>query len=147
MSRILPTPLVFISGYANTGNVFYCLNGIAWHRTCYTVVCIQSCGACPCTRLQPLQSIGFTVTGIPFCFRELLISFACDSWVRNVRFTGAFIPPPICQRPSGSSSGSLITAPKDKRNRNYIYLRSLSFNSITITLSDLNNFRSRKLTT
>ena len=25
-SRILPTPLVFISGYANTGNVFYCLN-------------------------------------------------------------------------------------------------------------------------
>ena len=26
MSRILPTPLVFISGYANTENVFYCLN-------------------------------------------------------------------------------------------------------------------------
>ena len=25
MSRILPTPLVFISGYANTENVFYCL--------------------------------------------------------------------------------------------------------------------------
>ena len=28
MSRILPTPLVFISGYANTENVFYCLNTI-----------------------------------------------------------------------------------------------------------------------
>ena len=26
MSRILPTSLVFISGYANTENVFYCLN-------------------------------------------------------------------------------------------------------------------------
>ena len=26
MSRILPTPLVFISGYANTENVFCCLN-------------------------------------------------------------------------------------------------------------------------
>ena len=26
MSRILPTLLVFISGYANTENVFYCLN-------------------------------------------------------------------------------------------------------------------------
>ena len=26
LSRILPTPLVFISGYANTENVFYCLN-------------------------------------------------------------------------------------------------------------------------
>ena len=26
MSRILPTVLVFISGYANTENVFYCLN-------------------------------------------------------------------------------------------------------------------------
>ena len=25
LSRILPTPLVFISGYANTENVFYCL--------------------------------------------------------------------------------------------------------------------------
>ena len=25
MSRILPTPLMFISGYANTENVFYCL--------------------------------------------------------------------------------------------------------------------------
>ena len=26
LSRILQTPLVFISGYANTENVFYCLN-------------------------------------------------------------------------------------------------------------------------
>ena len=26
LSRILPTPLVFTTGYANTGNVFYCLN-------------------------------------------------------------------------------------------------------------------------
>ena len=26
LSRILPTPLVFISGYANTENVFYCLS-------------------------------------------------------------------------------------------------------------------------
>jgi len=28
MSRILPTPLVFISGYANTENVFYCLTSL-----------------------------------------------------------------------------------------------------------------------
>ena len=28
LSRILPAPLVFISGYANTENVFYCLNSI-----------------------------------------------------------------------------------------------------------------------
>ena len=28
LSRILPTPLVFILGYANTKNVFYCLNGM-----------------------------------------------------------------------------------------------------------------------
>ena len=27
LSRILPTPLVFISGYANTENILYCLNG------------------------------------------------------------------------------------------------------------------------
>ena len=27
LSRILPTPLVFISGFANTENVLYCLNG------------------------------------------------------------------------------------------------------------------------
>ena len=26
LSQILQTPLVFISGYANTENVFYCLN-------------------------------------------------------------------------------------------------------------------------
>ena len=26
LSQILPTPLVFISGYANTENVFHCLN-------------------------------------------------------------------------------------------------------------------------
>ena len=32
LSRILPTPLVFISGYANTENVFYCLNRIIWPR-------------------------------------------------------------------------------------------------------------------
>ena len=37
LSSILPTPLVFISGYANTENVFYCLNiiedlqfGVEW---------------------------------------------------------------------------------------------------------------------
>ena len=34
MSRILPTVLVFISGYANTENVFYCLNGLR-HRKCF----------------------------------------------------------------------------------------------------------------
>ena len=34
-----------------------------------------SCGVRPCTRLQPLQ---FTVTGIPFCFSDFLISFASD---------------------------------------------------------------------
>ena len=28
LSRILPTRLVFISGYANTENVFYCLNDV-----------------------------------------------------------------------------------------------------------------------
>ena len=36
MSLILPTPLVFISGYANTQNVFYCLNIYTlnvWHFT------------------------------------------------------------------------------------------------------------------
>ena len=36
MSRILPTPLVFISGYANTENVFYCLNVEIKTRTCET---------------------------------------------------------------------------------------------------------------
>ena len=30
LSRILPTPLVFISGYATTENVFYCFNSIGF---------------------------------------------------------------------------------------------------------------------
>jgi len=34
MSRILPAPLVFISGYANTENVFYCLT-VAAHFYVY----------------------------------------------------------------------------------------------------------------
>ena len=39
--RILPTPLVFISGYANTENVFYCLNRFAFiilHRFHYETI-------------------------------------------------------------------------------------------------------------
>ena len=36
MSRILPTPLVFISGYANTENVFYCLSIKPVDRSLFT---------------------------------------------------------------------------------------------------------------
>ena len=36
VSRILPTPLVFISCYANTENVFYCLNGIQYQKWIYS---------------------------------------------------------------------------------------------------------------
>ena len=85
-------------------NVFCCClivnYGVAWHRTCYSIVCIIPWY--PATRLQPLQfsqlALYFTVTGIPFCFSELLISFACGLWVWNVRFTGTFIPPPVLRR-------------------------------------------------
>ena len=47
LSRILPTPLVFILGYANTENVFYCLNGMLkfsehWTRArCIIVYLLQ----------------------------------------------------------------------------------------------------------
>ena len=48
--------------------------GVTLHCMCYTIVCP--------TMYQPstasIQPIGFTVTGIPFCFSELLISFAYD---------------------------------------------------------------------
>ena len=39
LSRILPTPLVFISGYAHTENVFYCLSNPwnSWLKTLLTV--------------------------------------------------------------------------------------------------------------
>ena len=51
-------------------NVFSCscliVNyGAALHRTCYK------------TSTASIRSIGFTITGIPFGFSELLISFAC----------------------------------------------------------------------
>ena len=52
--------------------------GVALHRTCYTIVCIVPwCLAVFKTSTASIQSIN-TVTGIPFCFSELLISFACD---------------------------------------------------------------------
>ena len=61
---------------------------VALHRTCYTIVCIVPwCPAVNETSTASIQSIGFTVTGILFCLSELLISFACDLWVWNVRFT------------------------------------------------------------
>ena len=68
-------------------NVLCCCFKI--HRTCYTIVCIVPwCTALATykTSTASIQSIGFALTG-------LLISFACDLWVSNVRFTGTFIPP------------------------------------------------------
>ena len=38
VGRILPTPLVFISGYANTENVFYCLND----KTYVTIIVLEN---------------------------------------------------------------------------------------------------------
>ena len=53
---------------------------VALHRTCYIIVCIAPwCLAVYKTSTTSIQSIGFTVTGIPFCFSELLIiSFSFD---------------------------------------------------------------------
>ena len=52
--------------------------GVALHHTCYTIVCIVPWCLVECkTSTASIQSIGFTVTGIPFCFSGLLISFAC----------------------------------------------------------------------
>ena len=63
-------------------NVFCCClivnYGVALHRMCYTIVCIVLwCPAVYKTSTTSIQSID-TVTGIPFCFSELLISFTCD---------------------------------------------------------------------
>ena len=45
---------------------------------CYTIVCIVPwCPAVYKPSTASIQSID-TVTGIPFCFSELLIFFACD---------------------------------------------------------------------
>ena len=46
------------------------------------IVCIVPwCPVVYETSTASIQSIGFTVTGIPSCFSELLISFACDLWI------------------------------------------------------------------
>ena len=84
-------PWLCSSGNKVQTNVFCCClivnYGVALHRTCYTIVCIVPwCPAVYKTSTASIQSIGFTVTGIPFCLSELLISFACDLWVWNVRF-------------------------------------------------------------
>ena len=53
--------------------------GVALHRTCYTIVCIVPWyPAVYKTSTTSIQSVGFTVTEIPFCFSELLTSFACE---------------------------------------------------------------------
>ena len=46
------------------------------HCTIFFIV--PWCPAVYKTSTASIQSIGFTVTGIPFCLSELLISFACD---------------------------------------------------------------------
>ena len=53
--------------------------GVALHHTCYKIVCIVTwCPAVYKTSTASIQSID-TVTGIPFCYNELLISFTCES--------------------------------------------------------------------
>ena len=55
--------------------------GVALHHTCYTIVCIVLwCPAVYKSSTASIQSISFTVNGIPFFFSELLISFAGDLW-------------------------------------------------------------------
>ena len=52
---------------------------VALQRTCYTIVCIVPWyPAVYKTSTTSIQSVGFTVTEIPFCLSELLISFACE---------------------------------------------------------------------
>lgn len=50
---------------------------------------IQQSAKCP--GVYSIHSAGFIVAGIPCCCCEVLISFACDLWVWNVRFTGTEI--------------------------------------------------------
>ena len=87
--------------------------GVAWQRTSYTIVCIVLwCQAV-------YKTLWFSQLALPsleFPFSELWITFACDLWVWNVRFTGTFIPPPIDLPPLGSSCGSPITTLKGKRS-------------------------------
>ena len=52
---------------------------VALHRTCYTIDCIVPWyPAVYKTSTTSIQSVGFTVTEIPFCFSERLIYFACE---------------------------------------------------------------------
>ena len=68
--------------YRQTNAFCFCLivnYGVTLHRTCYTIVCIVPWyPAVYKTSTTSIQSVGFTVTEIPFCFSELLISFACE---------------------------------------------------------------------
>ena len=53
--------------------------GVALHRTCYTIDWIVPWyPAVYKTSTTSIQSVGFPVTEIPFCFSELLISLACE---------------------------------------------------------------------
>ena len=63
-------------------NVFcFCLivnYGVTLQCTCYTIVCIVPWYPTVYKiSTTSIQSVGFTITEIPFCFSELLISFAC----------------------------------------------------------------------
>ena len=64
-------PWLCSSGNKVQTNVFCCClivnYGVALHRTCYTIVCIvQWCPVVYKTSTASIQSIGFTVPGIPF---------------------------------------------------------------------------------
>ena len=68
--------------YRQTNMFCFCLivnYGVTLHRTCYTIVCIVPWHpAVYKTSTTSIQSVGFTVTEIPFYFSELLISLACE---------------------------------------------------------------------
>ena len=82
-NRYCPGGCIVLRTKNRLTNVFcFCLivnYGVALHRTCYTIVCIVPWYLVVYkTSTTSIQSVGFTVTEIPFCYSELLISFACE---------------------------------------------------------------------
>ena len=85
LSRILPNLLVFVSGYANTENVFYCLNG---ERLGHARRREQGWGSGESTRLPPIwPRLNFGVDAIcrlSSCSERFFSRYGFPLFLKNV---------------------------------------------------------------
>ena len=92
LSRILPTPSVFISGYANTENVFYCLNvSLSNEILCHPMVGCSLCTTVPFTQKILEKERGAAQFKSPFVLFTLILITACHTPYKRCNRSKGFL--------------------------------------------------------